>query len=252
MKLEGKVAIVTGASSGMGRSISLLFAKEGASVVAVARRKEKLDELVAESNDFPGEILAFPGDILKKEDIEGMVDYAVEQFGKLDILVNNAGIMDEMMPVTEASDELWDRVIGVNLTGPFYSCRKAINQMLKQDGGSIINIGSIGGLQGSRAGVAYTASKFGLTGLTKNIGFMYADKGIRCNVICPGAVNTEIGLGIKAPSELGMAKAMSGMGTNPRTGSPEEIADVALFLASNDSRFINGATIVADAGWTAY
>ena len=252
MKLDGKVAIVTGGSSGMGRAISLLFAKEGATVVAVARRKEKLDELVAEASGLAGKVIAFQGDISEKLVNEDMIDYAVSEFGKLDILVNNAGVMDEMMPVAEASDELWDKVIGVNLTGPFYSSRKAVTQMLEQGGGNIVNIASIGGLQGSRAGVSYTASKFGLIGMTKNIGFMYANKGIRCNAICPGGVETEIGVGIKNPSQFGIERAMAGMNSNPRSGSAEEIARIALFLASDDSSFVNGTTITADAGWTAY
>lgn len=252
MKLDGKVALVTGASSGMGRAISLLFAKEGATVVAVARRKEKLDELVAQASDLSGRIVAFQGDISEKQVNEEMIDFAVSEFGKLDILVNNAGVMDEMMPIAEASDEIWDKVIGVNLTGPFFSSRKAVNQMLEQGGGNIVNIASIGGLQGSRAGVSYTASKFGLIGMTKNIGFMYANKGIRCNAICPGGVETEIGVGIKNPSQFGIERAMSGSNSNPRSGSAEEIAAIALFLVSDDSSFVNGTTITADAGWTAY
>lgn len=252
MKLKGKVAVVTGASSGMGRAIALLFASEGASVVAVARRKERLDQLVQQAKEQGGTILAFQGDVSKKEDVESMLDTAVQNFGKVDILVNNAGIMDEMMPVGEVSDELWNKVIGVNLTGPFYSCRKAINIMLEQGSGNIINVASIGGIQGSRAGAAYTSSKFGLVGLTKNIGFMYANKGIRCNAICPGGVETEIGVGISKPSPFGIERATAGIAANPRSGSAEEIAKIALFLASEDSSFINGAVIVADAGWTAY
>jgi NAD(P)-dependent dehydrogenase (short-subunit alcohol dehydrogenase family) len=254
MKLEGKVALVTGASSGMGRSISLLFAKEGASVVAVARRKEKLQELEKEAKDLSGQIVALKGDMMNREDIENMVDFTVDTFGKLDILVNNAGIMDEMMPVGEASDELWDKIIAVNLTGPFLASRKAVNQMLNQGSGNIINVASIGGLNGSRSGVSYTSSKFGLVGMTKNIGFMYALKGIRCNAICPGAVDTEIhfgGAGLSNPSEFGKERASSAVNI-PRAGTVEEIAKIALFLASDDSSFVNGTTIVADAGWTAY
>ena len=124
--------------------------------------------------------------------------------------------------------------------------------MVKQEKGNIINIASIGGLFGARAGVAYTASKHGLVGLTKNTAFMYANKGIRCNAICPGAVATNIGETMRAPSQFGLERAMSGMGTNPKTGEALDIAKVALFLASDDSGFINGATITADAGWTAY
>ncbi|MCR1950812.1 MULTISPECIES: SDR family NAD(P)-dependent oxidoreductase [unclassified Clostridium] len=252
MKLSGKVAVVTGASSGMGRSIALLYAKEGAFVVAVARRKEKLDELIEASKDYEGKIITMQGDVSKKEDNEKMIDLAIERFGKIDILVNNAGVMDEMMPVAEVPDELWEKVMSVNLNGPFYACRKAVNSMLKQGSGIIINVGSIGGLNGCRAGVSYTASKYALLGLTKNIGFMYADKGIRCNIICPGGVESEIGVGISHPSEFGFSRVRLGMGNVPRSGSPDEIATIALFLATDDSSFVNGTEIVADAGWTAF
>lgn len=252
MKLCGKVAVVTGASSGMGRSIALLYAKEGASVVAVARRKEKLEELIEASKDYEGKIIAMQGDVSKKEDNEKMIDLAIDSFGKIDILVNNAGVMDEMMPVAEVTDELWEKVMSVNLDGPFYACRKAVNSMLKQGSGIIINVGSIGGLNGCRAGASYTASKYALLGLTKNIGFMYADKGIRCNIICPGGVESEIGVGISHPSEFGFSRVRLGMGNVPRSGSPEEIATIALFLATDDSSFVNGTEIVADAGWTAF
>lgn len=253
MRLEGKVAVVTGASSGMGQAISLLFAKEGASVVAVARRKERLEELAAEAAKLGGgKIIALPGDVTNKQDMENMLDVAVKEFGRLDILVNNAGVMDEMMPVTEVSDELWNKVIAVNLTGPFWASRKAVRIMEAQGSGNIINVASIGGLQGSRAGTSYTASKFGLVGITKNIAFQYAMKGIRCNAICPGGVDTEIGVGISNPSPFGLERAMSGAANNPRSGSAEEIANIALFLASEESSFVNGVTLVADAGWTAY
>ena len=252
MKLLGKVAVVTGASSGMGKSIALLYAKEGASVVVVARRKEKLDELVEISKNYPGKIIAMQGDVSIKEDNERMINLAVENFGRVDILVNNAGVMDEMMPVGEVEDELWQNVMNVNLNGPFYACRKAVNLMVKQGGGNIINVGSIGGLNGCRAGVSYTASKYALLGLTKNIGFMYANKGIRCNIICPGGVDSEIGVGTSHPSEFGFSRIKLGLGNVPRTGLPEEIATIALFLASDDSSLINGAEIVADAGWTAF
>lgn len=154
--------------------------------------------------------------------------------------------------VAEVPDELWEKVMSVNLDDPFYACRKAVNSMLKQGSGIIINVGSIGGLNGCRAGVSYTASKYALLGLTKNIGFMYADNGIRCNIICPGGVESEIGVGISHPSEFGFSRVRLGMGNVPRSGSPEEIATIALFLATDDSSFVNGTEIVADAGWTAF
>ena len=176
----------------------------------------------------------------------------IKDFGKIDILVNNAGIMDEMMPVGEVEDELWENVMNVNLNGPFYACRKAVNLMINQGGGIIINIGSIGGLNGGRAGASYTTSKYALLGLSKNIGFMYADKGIRCNVICPGGVDSEIGVGISHPSAFGFSRVRLGMSNIPRSGSPDEIATIALFLACDDSSLINGTEIVADAGWTSF
>ena len=253
IRLKDKVAVVTGASSGIGRATSLLFAKEGASVVAVARRKERLYELAEQAEkQGGGPIVAFPGDITNKEDVENMLALAVERFGRLDVLVNNAGVMDEMTPVGEVEDELWNRVITINLTGPFYACREAVKLMVDQEAGNIINVASVGGIGGSRAGTSYTASKFGLVGMTKNIAYQYALKGIRCNAICPGGVDTEIGVGIANPSPFGIERVMAGAQNNPRSGTAEEIANIALFLASEESSFVNGAILVADAGWTAY
>ena len=253
MKLAGKTIAVTGASSGMGRAISLLFAQEGASVVAMARRKERLEEIKdLADKQGGGTILPFPGDVTDKKAVEAMLETTTEKFGKLDVLINNAGIMDQMMPVGEVDDGLWERVIAVNLTGPFYASRKAVNIMVAQGGGNIINVASVGGLNGSRAGASYTASKFGLVGMTKNIAFQYATKNIRCNVICPGGVETEIGVGMSNASPYGLERAMSGAANAPRSGTSEEIANIALFLAADESSLVNGAVIVADAGWTAY
>ena len=252
-RLEQKTAVVTGASSGIGRAIALLFAREGASVVAVARRKERLEELAGLAEEQGGgPVVPFPGDAMIKRDMEQMIELAVKEFGRLDILVNNAGLMDEMTPVGDVSDELWERIIAVNLTGPFYACRKAVGVMVAQGGGNIINVSSLGGLQGSRAGASYTASKFALNGMTKNIAFQYALKGIRCNAICPGGVETEIGVGMAHPNQFGLERVMSGTKNNPRSGSAEEIAAIALFLASEESSFVNGAALPADGGWTAY
>lgn len=235
----------------MGKAITRLFLNEGAVVAGIDIREDRLEGLKSEFGAGDS-LLTYVGDVSKREQVDQILEDIINKKGRLDILVNNAGIMDEMMPIGEVSDELWNRVLGVNLNGPMYLFRKAINQMTAQGGGNIINIASVGGLFGARAGVAYTAAKFALVGMTKNIGYMYAGMGIRCNAIAPGGVNTDIGAGIKAPSPLGMEKAMSGFGMNPRTGEPEEIAQVALFLASDESSMINGAVITADAGWTAY
>lgn len=253
MRLENDVAVVTGAGSGMGRAITKLFAQEGAKVVAVDLGEEGVSSLLPEIKGAKGEVVFYKADVSKREDAEGMIDFALEKYGKLDILINNAGIMDNMMPVNELNDELWDKVLHVNLYGVMYACRRAVNVMLQQPGGGrIVNTASVGGIQGSRAGTAYTASKFGVVGLTRNVGFMFATKGIRCNAICPGGIETNIGMGLRSPSTFGMERATSGVGASPRTGQAEEVAYAALFLASQESSFVNGTTLVVDGGWTAF
>ncbi|SHJ30774.1 SDR family oxidoreductase [Lutispora thermophila] len=253
MKLEGKVAVVTGASAGMGKDIAYTFAKEGATVYAVARRVERLEELAKSAEGLNGKIIPVGADLTKKEDAEKIIDFAYNDSGKLDILVNNAGIMDDFSPVGDVTDEMLEKVFNLNVYAPFYSIRKAVNIFLKQGRGNIINVASIGGLFGAKAGAAYTASKHAVVGLTKNTGYMYAKKNIRCNAICPGAVETEIGTGdfMKNINMEGMNTIKPNMAGNPRSAKPSEIATVALFLASDDSSFVNGQCIVADGGWTA-
>lgn len=249
MRFENKSVVVTGASSGMGRSIALRFAAEGATVIAVARRKERLEQLAEEANALPGRILPYPGDISCKEVNEGMIEFAVQNCGKLDILVNNAGIMDEFKPITEVSDEYWDKILQVNLVGPMYAMRKAVETMVAQgNGGNIVNIASIGGVCGCRAGAAYTASKHALVGLTKNTAYMYVDKGIRCNVICPGGVETEVMNSQTLISQTGMGRVMAGLDTAITPGKPEDISSAVLYVASDEARFVNGSTIVIDGG----
>lgn len=252
MKLKDKVAIVTGAASGMGKAIAIRYAKEGAKVVLSDINKEALDEVVGDINSSGGTALGVYANVAKNEDIEHLVDITVKTYDTVDILVNNAGIMDNFLPVAELTDELWDRVMNINTTGPMRLIRRCLPIFLKKKQGIIINNSSIGGLQGSRAGAAYTSSKHALIGLTKNIGFQYSGLGIRCNAIAPGAVNTNIGTTMNNPDKFGMERAMSGASFNPRSAEADEIAGVALFLASDDSSFVNGAVITADGGWTAY
>ncbi|MCJ8012387.1 SDR family oxidoreductase [Paenibacillus sp. KQZ6P-2] len=254
MKLQDKVTVITGAGSGMGKEMALLFGREGAKLVLADIFQASLDQVVAEVKANGGNAVGVVANVAKEDDVQNMIDTAVNTYGSLDVLVNNAGIMDKMVPAAEVTDELWERVIAVNATGPMRAIRKALPIMIKQGKGVIVNTASVGGLYGSRAGAAYTASKHAVVGLTKNVGYQYADAGIRCNAIAPGGVETNImadagEINIEA---LGVRKAMAGMGTNPRNGKPEEIAKVALFLASDDSSFINGTVITADSGWTAY
>jgi len=235
----------------LGYEIAKLFAKEGASVVAIARRKEKLAELMAKIEADGGKGIAVAGDVTSEEDVQNAVKTAVQQFGKLDIVVNNAGILDKMKPVTELDDDLWNAVINVNMPGPIRVFRAAIPEMEKIGGGAFVTVASLGGLKAGVAGSAYIASKHGVLGLAKNVAFMYANKNIRSNVIAPGGVNTEMGTNTTGVSEMGMERCMLGIGTMPRQGEPEEVARLALLLASDDASLINGAVVTADAGWGA-
>jgi len=251
MRLKDKVALVTGASSGMGLEIARLFAGEGASVVVVARRKDRLTALVDQITASGGKAVAVAGDVTSEEDVRNAVQTAVATYGKLDIVINNAGLMDRMDPVADLDDDIWNAVIDVNLTGPMRFFRAAIPEMEKAGGGAFVTVASVGGIHGARAGAAYTASKHGVIGLAKNVAYAYAKKGIRSNVIAPGGVSTEILTG-KDLNEEGANIYGSGMATNLRMGEPMEIARLALFLASDEASLVNGAVVTADAGWTAY
>lgn len=250
MKLKDKTVVITGGGSGIGLGIVRLFADHGANIVIADINTE-----VAKSNvkNIKGNIDIQKADVSVRSEIEAAIDFAVSKYGRLDILVNNAGILDKMTPIGEIEDSLWNKVMDVNLNGVMYASRHAVKIMEKQNGGNIINIASVCGVQGGRAGVAYTASKHAVVGLSKNIAFMYAHKDIRCNVICPGSVKTDISTtALSNASSLGMKKALLGLPANPSHGTPEDIANIVLFLASEEAKFINGAAIVADSGWLAY
>jgi NAD(P)-dependent dehydrogenase (short-subunit alcohol dehydrogenase family) len=252
MKLKGKTVVVTGASSGMGKAIVEVFVKEGANVVAVARRKERLEELEKSLKKASGKILAFVGDVSKKEDNEAMIDFAVKKFGRLDVLVNNAGIMDDMAPIAEASDEKFQSVMATNLYGPFAAMRKACDVFLKQgNGGNIINISSVGSMH-PVAGPVYCASKAGLNALSQNVAYMYMKDKIRCNVIAPGGINTEIATSMGMPNQAGYAKLAPLFGLAPAPGEGLDIANAALFLASDDSSYVSGVVLPVDGGWISF
>ncbi|TWH56499.1 NAD(P)-dependent dehydrogenase (short-subunit alcohol dehydrogenase family) [Desulfitobacterium sp. LBE] len=252
MRLMNKVAIVTGAASGMGKSIALLYAKEGAKVVVSDLNLEGAHKVAEEITSAGGTALAIKTNVAVEEDIQALIDTAVSTYGTVDILVNNAGIMDNFEPAADIEDKNWERIFAVNTTSVMRATRKVLPIFLEKSSGVIVNIASAGGLNGARAGATYTASKHAVIGFTKNTGFMYAQQGIRCNAIAPGAVETNIGSTITDPHKFGSARAYAGMATNPRMGKPEEIAQVALFLAAEESSFVNGAVIVADGGWSAY
>jgi NAD(P)-dependent dehydrogenase (short-subunit alcohol dehydrogenase family) len=228
-----------------------LFVEQGSKVIAVDVIPSRVEEVVREIGRIQQRGTGMVRDLSKAQEPEAMIDEVVKKQGKIDILCNNAGIMDAAKPVAETNDELWDRVLSINLNAAFKASRRVIPVMIDRGGGVILNTASVAGLSGGRAGAAYTVSKHGLIGLTKSIAASYAGKGIRCNAMVLGAVKTAIGLGGE-PSPLGLENLNKTMATMPRMAEPREIANLALFLVSDESTFVNGSCVTIDGGWTAY
>ncbi|WP_019240731.1 MULTISPECIES: SDR family oxidoreductase [Bacillus] len=251
-RLENKVAVITGAGAGLGKAITMLYAKEGAKVVIADMNLEAAEETVKEITDNGGQAIAVKTNVTVEEDIQNMYNVAIEKFSTVDILVNNAGIGDNMYAAGNVPDDVWDRVISINTTGAMRAMRKAIQIFEEKKSGVIVNMASLSGVEGGRGGLTYTASKFALVGMTKNVAAHYNKLGIRCNAIAPSAVPTNLAKAMTQPDPFGMERAVAGLNLMPRSGTTEEIANIALFLGSDESSFVNGAVITADAGWSAY
>lgn len=244
-RLQGKVALITGAGSGIGCAMTRLFAQEGAQVVAVALHDESLRKWHHVVNVFP-----IQADITRLSDVDRMVDVCESQLGRLDIVCNVAGIHDLCYPLDETSDERWDRVIGLDLKAPFQICRRAIRGMVAQGGGVILNVASYAATRGNH-GPSYSAAKHGLIGLTMSIAVGFASKGIRCNAINPGAVNTNIDRNSGGEYHPAGLKMFEGIVANLPVKwicEPEEVAPTALFLCSDESKHVNGAIVAVDGG----
>jgi meso-butanediol dehydrogenase/(S,S)-butanediol dehydrogenase/diacetyl reductase len=252
MKLQGKVALVTGGGTGIGTAIVERFIKEGAKVCITGRRKDVLDKV---AKSLPKEsITTCQGDVSKDEDVARMVETTVKFGGKFDVLVNNAAISIQG-PVADLDPAVWRQVIGVNLTGPFLLMKASIPHMIKAGGGSIINISSVGGLRCLPGFPAYCTSKAGLIMLTQQAALDYGPHNIRCNAVCPGGVKTDM-----TEKDFGQFGKMLGMEPDAyfaliseelplkRFAEPREMGGVCVFLASDDSSFMTGAALVVDAG----
>lgn len=250
--LDGKVALITGAGSGVGRATANLFAKNGSSVIVVDLLPDRVNQVVAEVKAAGGRATGMVMDLSVGTEAERMVDEALNSFGRVDVLHNNAGIMDGVRPVAETPDDVWEKVMNININAPFRASRRVIPSMLKQGGGVIVNTASVAGLFGGVAGAAYTVSKHALIGLTRNTAAFYGSKGIRCNAMVLGAVNTNIGVGSAQPNPLGMDQLGKVASLIPRVAEPSEIAELALFLASSRSSYINGSCVTIDGGWTVF
>ena len=251
--LAGQTAVITGGASGIGKSIVQRFLEAGASCLAADLNEEALAALKQELAEYGDKLDVVKVDVSSRDDVDGMVDRAVQTFGQMDIIVNNAGIMDNLLPIAEMDDDVWERLMKVNLNSVMYGTRKAVRYFMERgEGGVIINTASLSGLCAGRGGCAYTASKFAVVGLTKNVAFMYADTGIRCNAVCPGPTETPIFSPENAAAfdkEFARACARHFDGSVPRT-QPEDQANAILFFASDESKAVNGETLVVDYGGT--
>jgi NAD(P)-dependent dehydrogenase (short-subunit alcohol dehydrogenase family) len=251
-RLTGKVAIVTGAGSGMGRETAKLYAKEGAKVVLAEFKEASMNETLEDIKAAGGIAVAIKTDVSKEADVEAMIQKALDEYGKLDILANIAGIFDAMASIENTTNELFEHVMGVNLKGQFYACRSAIKIFKEQEtGGTIVNVASIAGYLGARGGAAYTMSKHAVIGLTKNIAAYYGRNNgkIRANVIAPGSIATGMTANLGNLDPLGI-EVFGDLGPY-NGGEAEDIAATVLFLGSDESQFINGEVITVDGAWTA-
>lgn len=248
--LAGKIALVTGASSGIGAATARLLATRGASVVLAARREEELVALAGEITSAGGTASFVCTDVSDATDVEAMVAHAVETYGRLDIAVNNAGIGAEVYRVIDTPDDWWDRVQNVNLRGNFLSLKHEARAMLAAgNGGAIVNVGSVNSFLGCPGAAAYCASKAGQVGLTTSASAELAEHGIRVNLVCPGVTDTPLHHDIKGNLGAAAFEAVKAGIHQRRFGEPAEIARAIAFLASDEASFITGTTLTADGGF---
>jgi NAD(P)-dependent dehydrogenase (short-subunit alcohol dehydrogenase family) len=247
-----RVVVVTGAASGIGRATSMLLAGRGASLVLNDIDARTLGAVTNEIRHHRADVHMVAADVSTAAGAEAVIAVALGQFQRVDVLCNVAGVLDRSLMAHEVDVEVWDRVIAVDLSAPFLLARAALPNMLERGGGVIVNVSSVAGIRGGRAGVAYTAAKHGLIGLTQSIGVAYGPRGIRCVAVCPGATDARTGDVAGEISEFGVAVLDRSREQRPGEATAREIADVIAFAASDNARHINASVIVADGGWTAH
>lgn len=248
--LQGKIAIVTGAASGMGDAIAKLFINRGANVVLADVNTDYLDQICSEVKCTSNNILSVTTDVSKQKDLENLMTQTLEKFGSVDIVINNAGIMDNFTTLGNLEMSYWQKVMDINVKGPTILSKLAIQYWLEEKKpGVVINIASVGGLFGARGGVSYVTSKHAIIGLTRNIASVYREDNIRAVAIAPGSIETNIGASINHPDMKGMEALNREVSQGP-TGQPLDIAQAAAFLASDEAKFVNGTVLTVDGGWT--
>lgn len=252
MKLNGKIAIVTGAGSGIGEAIAIRFAEEGAKVVLVGRTKKNLERTLEKFPADANESIVYEVDVTDEEGMKKLFDDVFTRFGRIDIVVNNAGI-GIAATVTETTTEQWDQLMDINVKGVFFGCKYSIPYMQRQGGGVIINMSSIAGVVGMYSRAAYCTSKSAINGLTKSIALDYAEENIRAVAICPGTVETAYVDKILRdhPNKEEQRRAMEQRQPIGRMGTPEEIANATVFIASDEASFVTGSEFIIDGGLVA-
>jgi len=248
-EFKGKIALVTGGNSGIGKAAAIRFAQEGAKVVIAARRVDEGEQVAQEIRDSGGNAIFLQTDVSQASQVEAMVNKTVETYGRLDCAFNNAGTLSALGPTHEVDEQSWRNVLDVNLTGVWLCMKYEIRQMLEQESGAIVNDSAGGGLVGSANAAAYVASKHGIIGLTKSAAIEYASRGIRVNAVCPGSVDTPMTEDFyNDPSRVSRIIANHPIG---RGGTSEEIAAAAVWLCSDDASFVTGIAMPVDGGFVA-
>lgn len=242
-RLQNKVCIITGAASGMGESEAIAFAQQGAKLIIADMNLEQANQVVEKIINAGGEAFAFQVDVTQFDQLQQLVEFTLEKFGRIDVLLNNAGIFDKYTNSLETTEELWDTMFAINVKAVFNLSNLVLPKMIEQGSGAIINIASIAGLVAQMGGASYTASKHAVIGYTKHLAAVYAKHGIKINAICPGTIRTPM-----------TAKMLETRPTDKipldRFGEASEVAELAIFLASDEARFMNGSCITIDGGYT--